>query len=592
VSIEGHSISIIPPGLTPIPKATPGLSSLSSPATILSPPGSNKDESSPIPSETSSFREREEELRGLQLRFSSRRALSTPVSSKFKEEFDRLDLPSRKPSVLSRLARLGRRSYDGTGDGTVDRSDLLESSVPIFDESAFMIPRDDTENMFNKTIKSKEGEKERKKSIFGRSKGKSGKGKEMKGFGFFSKKKRGEDSNAAEESMAIKELVIDSWEMEMEATAAKAKTKSRNIVKKPKFTKADYRFPASWSRFPSHDRKERVYSASARDNVEVKDFANLGAIENGNVLWCLAHDDEGHHTAIDGLHRKKGIAERLLEKVEKELYEFDTQDDQRAQTNGRRGSLTVGCELEYPELEILPLTLMDQEEMVQHEEKKEEFRTEVAKNDELDEIAKLLGGGFDGVMSRKKEVMLHPGVMDMAGGSRSASGGASEWEDEAVVSSSDERDEKPHYNISDPKYYDDCVVTTKSTLASPMNSPCSTPHSTFALRTDNLELLQIPTNPSSQDPTGTPSTKGVTSIVGWIGKGEKYEMFNENENESQGPKCAGSMNNGSNDRNLNVGTVVTRKSTDDLIGELVKRQEEEKYSLLKAVDDAFGRSNK
>lgn len=592
---EEHKISTKLPGLaTAIRSLTPAPISCSRELTPIRP---MNNDISLVASETSSFRAREEELQGLQTRFAERRVLSTPVSSKFREEFEKPDLPSRKPSVLARLARLARRSYDGTVDGTVDRTDLLDLPVPTFDPNILLSPgigtkspylNEDAEDMWASTIKGKgkEDEKETRTGMFRRKKSQAG--GEKKGFGLFGKKKK--EASAAEqykhqleESMAVKELVMDSWEMEMEATAAKAKTKSKNIVKKTKYTQPDRRFPASWARYPSHNRQERVYSASARDNVEVKDFANLGLMQNGDVLWCLAHDEDGHHTIIDGLGRKKGIGERFIQKVEKELYEFDTQDDQRAQTNGRRGSLTVSCELEYPELEILPVMFMDQEEMQKHEEKKEEFETSVAKDDELDEIAKLLGGGFDGVMSRKR-----PGGMVTASGSGSGDpnsdgdqvvlSGASDWEDELIMSSGDERDTKPSSNIADPSYYADCIVM-KSTFASAVGSPIGTPHGTIALRTDILdELLRVPTSPE-----GSPQATAVGTE-----KREKYRTWSGKDWD--GYRYDGSVARG-NERKLSSGNVVMRKSTDDLIGELARREYEERHSLLQVVEDAFGRSS-
>lgn len=552
------------------------------------------DDISLVASETSSFRAREEELQGLQTRFAERRILSTPVSSKFREEFEKPVLPSRKPSVLVRLARLARRSYDGTVDGTIDRTDLLDIPVPTFDSDVLLSPgismkspylNDEAEKMWASAIKDKgkEDEKDKNMGIFGRKRSQAG--GEKRGFGLFGKKKK--EASAAEQYrhqlediIAVKELVMDSWEMEMEATAAKAKTKSKNIVKKPKYTQPDRRFPASWARFPSHNRPERVYSASAKDNVEVRDFANLGVMENGDVLWCLAHDDDGHHTIIDDLGRKKGIGERFIAKVEKELYEFDTKDDQRAQTNGRRGSLTVGCELEYPELEILPVMFMDQEEMQKHEEKKEEFETGVAKDEELDEIAKLLGGGFDGVMSRKGGmVAASRSRYPNADADQGAMSGASDWEDELIMSSGDERDTKPPVNIADPNYYADCVVT-KSTFTSTVGSPNGTPHGTIALRTDILEeLLRVPASPE-EPPQAT--------VVG-AEKREKYRTWSGKDWD--GYRYDGRVVARGNERKLSLGGVVMRKSTDDLVGELARREEEERHSLLQAVEDAFGRSS-
>jgi hypothetical protein len=539
---------------------------------LLASPSCQEDNESLVVSESSSFWGREEELNGLQIRFASRKLLSTPVSSKFREEFEESDLPARKPSVLARLAKLARGGSvcESRLDGTVDRTDLLKRPLPSFDPAALgdvnsiMTLRSPIDNATATQIcvgdlgytKGNKDGNEGKKGIFGRKK--SNAGKTRRTFGIFGRRKK-KPSDADEVGQSITgEFIMDSWEMEMEATAARAKTRSKGIAKKPKPKGPDLRFPASWARFPSHNRQQRVYAASAVDKVEVKDFANLGVQENGDILWCLAHDDDGHHTTIDGLHNKKGYRQRFIEKVEKELYEFDTKDDQRAQTNGRRGSLTVSCELEYPELEILPAMFMGGDEIEKHEKKKQEFKLEEMKGKELDQIAKLLGGGFDGVISGAPEVGWS---------------GASDWEDEAVVTSSDVGHRKSQISISDPRYYADCVVT-KSTFG----SPCISPRGTTALRTDALGKHLHPT----RSPEDSPRTRALVEHE----KKEKYRTWSGKGWDGYLDGEGGRARVG---RKLSLGTVVMRKSTDDLAGELVKREEDERGVLLKAIEDAFGR---
>lgn len=641
------------------------------------PPQAGADDNSGLASETSSFREREEELEEVRKRFgSSRRVLSTPVCSKFREEFE-ANIPktppgvSRRYSVLVRLAKLARVNYDGpkvedlldgmvselepgtptspgpTGDyalggisghaeddennftyqantkamdvnqklRVVAKASLLgkksnkgtgpdtrglmklpipttypdePSSLEIMSPSGLgvilgglkspgigggIFSHDDNTNVFGNAFKNQADdtakEKISKPNILGigmspgvqKSNVVVSKEKPKRGFGaLFGRKKR--EKTAAKllaESQAAEEFVMDSWEAEMDAVAGQSKVKSRNIVKK-KDTRPDYRYPKSWSRFSSHDRAERAQAGSA-DKVDVKDFANLG-VKDGEIVWCLAHDEQGHHTSIDGLNRNKWFGERLLEKVEKELYEFDTQDDQAAQTGGRRGSLAVSAELEFPELEILPITFMDSDQITQNEANKAAFIHEAMKEEELDELAKMLGGGFFGDMALERD-------MD-------ALSSPSDWEDEMVksVSSTEELATGASLGVVDPGFYADCVMLNKSTFASPSNSPKRTTAGNHTLRIDQLEkLLQIPPDATDRSPNASPPL---------MDKKDKYRTWSGKDWD--GYRYPGS----SRGKYTSLGSVVMKKSTDDLLGEMIQSEIDERYSLLKAVEDAFG----
>jgi hypothetical protein len=172
----------------------------------------------------------------------------------------------------------------------------------------------------------------------------------------------------------------DDWEAEMALVAQKAKGKSRAIVKK--YTEPDRRYPASWSKFPSHDRHGRTSGANASDHVQVKDFATDG----------LEFLDFGKRT--------------LRENVQKRLVaEFDKYATAEVQNNtegtfGRRSSMRAAGDLEFPELEVLPLqnaSLMSHEEIAEHVE-------EVLKEEELDRKEEELDAIFGGPIKRKDTV--------------------------------------------------------------------------------------------------------------------------------------------------------------------------------------------
>jgi len=495
------------------------------------------DDSSVVFSETDSFRRIEAELSVVETRFASseaRRVPSTPVSSKFREEFDFEPATSkaaqpRNPSAFSKLARLAIRSYDGAQN----MEDLLNVPMPDFQPEVLRTPasplnllEDEAAGLWRKALK-KSGDTKAKevgdRLYIPRKRGSQGSRKEStaeeeqdRPKGAFerlrnlrkSKKKTdvNDHKSAAEEyqklfeeRVAVKEIVMDSWEAEMEASAARAKVKSRNIVKKSKPSGPDNRYPATWSQFPSHTRSERLSGASAVDNVDVKDFASLGK-KDGEIVWCLAHENDGHHTELEYLKHKKTIWQKVQEKIDHELYRADTAIQQSSSSKGRRGSLSVAGELEYPELEVLPFTLMTEEQ--NSEEGEKDFR-------ESEGNLRLMKASVDG-------------SVDM------------ETDDEGMKNSI--------VSIADPKFYEDCLVGSVQDVDA-----------------DMLEEM-LPKIGSKKGKYRT-----------WAGRdweGYKYER---------------------RDRNMSIGSVFLRRSTDDHCSELEMMERAEREKVLKAADDAWGR---
>jgi hypothetical protein len=384
----------------------------------------------------------------------ARRVPSTPRSSNFREEFDfkpqEAETPTtRKPSALSRLARLAIRSYDG------GMEDLMNVPVPDFEPSQLK-PRgggnpykpygdDDADDTglwgraLKKTADAKANETEehlqlpvkktrrdsRKKSTYSDEilKGALGTLKALR------KSKKEPEKSAAEEyqerfqeRLVVKEQVMDSWEAEMDAIASKSKMKSRNIVRKSKPSGLDRRYPASWARFPSHSRNERSVEARSGDKVDRKDFALKGT-DNGKTVWYHSertyhlyhHDGDDHPSHLD--ETEKGITGKVLEKLGVGVVDKTQSiglEPNPEQTYGRRSSLNVGGALEYPELEILPVVMKKEEELANEvydegEEKRRALSQKMARN---------VDGSLD--------------------------------ED-------DEMDISITMSIADPKFYDDCV---------------------------------------------------------------------------------------------------------------------------------------
>jgi hypothetical protein len=178
----------------------------------------------------------------------------------------------------------------------------------------------------------------------------------------------------------------DDWEAELAKVVQKAKGKSRNFVTKP--TGPDRRYPTSWSKFPSHDRHERMSSADARDCVDVKDFATDGS----EFL-----DTE-----------KKALREKIQKKL---IAHYDRHATEEVQNNtestfGSRSSMRPAGDWEFPELEVLPLqnvSLMSHDEIAEHME-------QVLQEEELDRKEDELEAIFGPVKKEATNPEVQPGI--------------------------------------------------------------------------------------------------------------------------------------------------------------------------------------
>ena len=366
------------------------------------------DNNSTTISETESFREREAELSVVRTRFAAAetsRISTTPRSSKFREEFD-FDVtpiePSSpsKPSAFSRLARFAARSFDGPfekrmGTPITPMNPALESdgfphhhrskhakgalnpvASPLEDNSVMGLwgnavklngePKaKDVASHFQIPVKGKQIART-KSHVSTQSKKKFA----LKGLGWGVGDKDSSSESEKEENSE------DDWEKELANIAQKAKGRSKAVVAKP--SKPDRRYPASWSKFPSHSRHERNSSAKADDRIQVQDFATDGS--------------EFLNTG------KKTLRERLQKRI---VAQLDAKATTEVQNNtegtfGRRSSMRPAGDLEFPELEVLPLqnvALMNQDEIAEHVE-------EVLKEEELDRKEEELDAIFGPVVKK------------------------------------------------------------------------------------------------------------------------------------------------------------------------------------------------
>ncbi|KAH6971724.1 hypothetical protein BKA56DRAFT_621437 [Ilyonectria sp. MPI-CAGE-AT-0026] len=114
--------------------------------------------------------------------------------------------------------------------------------------------------------------------------------------------------------------------------------------------------PNSWARFPSHTREERVMHATTKDNVKPKDFAIKEIAPDGRVLWAT---DKGlaEEAPYDGT-LTRSFSMRMSKAVKSKLTWFlptkNVPEDVGKRSWKTRASSHGAKQLEYPELEILP----------------------------------------------------------------------------------------------------------------------------------------------------------------------------------------------------------------------------------------------
>ena len=374
---------------------------------------------SSVVSETESHRQLEAELSVIKTRFAgteSRTNAVSPVKSRFQEDFD-VDLgpgglsspTNRRRSAFARLSKFGVKTLDGPMEKML--------GVPLPPSPAKGLRHrkgshgapdvntdSDALGTWGKAVKSvrKDSQAGRKKSVFPdewRRKNSARGSQKVKNSDDPDENENGTEYDSL---MAKKDDIMDDWEKEMEITAKRAKKRSKKVVPKLKLG-PDYRYPASWSKFSSHDRAERterMTSAQSMDSTNRKDFA-VHATKDGKTIWYrnekthhLHHhdDDECPPDAERGFFKK--LEDKILMKLPRQApKEADIEMDQ---TYGRRGSLVLSSELEFPELEILPMEMMTSDEIEEHVEAVIQQEEVQKQEDELqrkeDELDAIFGG--------------------------------------------------------------------------------------------------------------------------------------------------------------------------------------------------------
>ncbi|KAI9767515.1 MAG: hypothetical protein M1839_004475 [Geoglossum umbratile] len=106
----------------------------------------------------------------------------------------------------------------------------------------------------------------------------------------------------------------------------------------------------AWDRYPSHTRHLRSESADAIDRISVKDFAMTADENNQGTSITMVRGKKKSRSMTFG----KGMFRRW---GKQKLFRSQSMNFKRAET-GHRSSIATGGYLSYPELEILPTSLL------------------------------------------------------------------------------------------------------------------------------------------------------------------------------------------------------------------------------------------
>jgi hypothetical protein len=344
-------------------------------------------------SETSSYRRREAELDTLEQRFghfSRRKGSGTPVTSKFREEFDNSisTLAGQKASLLSKFhlsipkrVKLSPRSLDGTDfDDHIRPSPLSQSVLVAGPPIASQCPRiqvhepscpnrsslglgddDSTVQLWQEAFREEARLRGRKSRESGHSPqaSKGGlNGVDHKGsmrtccppmLGF--------ENTVLDHGSTIKDILcpgnVDGRsshheeqpisEAENRDTIMGTQTTCTSVSKGKRPATTASKFPNAWAQFPSDRRAERNKAAQNGSSVTSKDFAVKGATKQGEVTWST----DKASTSLDTLSKtsQRTVSAKFSKAVKSGLHRLlpiRVNEDLKSTKARRHVSLTSG----------------------------------------------------------------------------------------------------------------------------------------------------------------------------------------------------------------------------------------------------------
>ncbi|KAJ4422007.1 hypothetical protein N0V82_003303 [Gnomoniopsis sp. IMI 355080] len=114
--------------------------------------------------------------------------------------------------------------------------------------------------------------------------------------------------------------------------------------------------PASWAKFPSHNREERNAIAGELDSVKPRDFAVREVSAVGGIMWTTDKVEDGtpsHRSVV------RSVSDRFTQPLKSRWSKLvprwaGTNVKDKSIFGARRSSIQASGDLEYPELELLP----------------------------------------------------------------------------------------------------------------------------------------------------------------------------------------------------------------------------------------------
>lgn len=166
-----------------------------------------------------------------------------------------------------------------------------------------------------------------------------------------------EDDDLFRKSLVRSHSILEEWGRQLQEPERDAQSKTRPSLSGPRFAyKISKTPPASWARFPSHNREERNANANERDNVKPRDFAIKEISPTGGVSWTTDKSDDG------GPSRRsivRSVSDKFTQPFKSRWSKLlpgraGARAQDRSILGARRSSIQASGDLEYPELEVLP----------------------------------------------------------------------------------------------------------------------------------------------------------------------------------------------------------------------------------------------
>lgn len=166
-----------------------------------------------------------------------------------------------------------------------------------------------------------------------------------------------EDEDEFRQSLMRSNMILEDWGRQLGAQEGNTRKQTHTLSSGLRSTyKVSKIPPASWARFPSHNREERNGAAGEADSVKPRDFAVKEVSAAGSITWTTDKEHEGgptHKSIVRSVSDKftQPFKSRWSKLLPGRLGASVKDSSIRG---ARRSSIQGSGDLEYPELELLP----------------------------------------------------------------------------------------------------------------------------------------------------------------------------------------------------------------------------------------------